>query len=204
MVFTALCIVKHHIQGHICRPGISRFLKQLATHFSINSTSNYSWTICLNLKISSFSFRQDSLSHMLLKHAENPVHSKSKSHFLFSYWIFPTLHDNRQVYHSDPASFLLNKNKDFEQIASTWTFGLAIKTYSQDTEYRVRHSKPDPKIFLSPSKCCKGTENRKENIIMPWYTSMVCPHLEYGGEFWSPHVKKDAVELEKDRERQQR
>lgn len=37
-------------------------------------------------------------------------------------------------------------------------------------------------------------ENNMENVIMPLYKWMVHPNLEY----WSPHFKKHAAELEED------
>ncbi|CAM5165838.1 unnamed protein product [Natator depressus] len=43
----------------------------------------------------------------------------------------------------------------------------------------------------------KGIENRTENIMLPLYKSMVRPHLEYSVQIWSPHLKKDILELEK-------
>ncbi|CAM4508925.1 unnamed protein product [Caretta caretta] len=42
----------------------------------------------------------------------------------------------------------------------------------------------------------KGIDNKTENIIMPLYKSMVCPHLEYCVQIWLPHLKKDILELE--------
>ena len=43
----------------------------------------------------------------------------------------------------------------------------------------------------------KGIENKAPSIIMPLYKMLVRPHLEYCIQFWSPHLKKDIVELEK-------
>uniref|UniRef100_A0A452HI16 Reverse transcriptase domain-containing protein n=1 Tax=Gopherus agassizii TaxID=38772 RepID=A0A452HI16_9SAUR len=43
----------------------------------------------------------------------------------------------------------------------------------------------------------KGIENKTENILLPLYKSMVCPHLEYCVQMWSPHLKKDILALEK-------
>ncbi|CAM5097662.1 unnamed protein product [Natator depressus] len=43
----------------------------------------------------------------------------------------------------------------------------------------------------------KGIENKTENILLPLYKSMVCPHLEYWVQMWSPHLKKDILALEK-------
>ena len=43
----------------------------------------------------------------------------------------------------------------------------------------------------------KGIENKSAGIIMPLYKSMVRPHLEYCVQFWSPHLKKDIIALEK-------
>ena len=43
----------------------------------------------------------------------------------------------------------------------------------------------------------KGIENKTANIIMPLYKTIVRPYLEYCVQFWSPHLKKDIVELEK-------
>ena len=43
----------------------------------------------------------------------------------------------------------------------------------------------------------KGIENKTANIILPLYKSMVRPHLEYCVQFWSPHLQKDIVEMEK-------
>uniref|UniRef100_A0A8C3SIE1 Uncharacterized protein n=1 Tax=Chelydra serpentina TaxID=8475 RepID=A0A8C3SIE1_CHESE len=43
----------------------------------------------------------------------------------------------------------------------------------------------------------KGIDNKTENILLPLYKSMVRPHLEYCVQMWSPHCKKDLLELEK-------
>ena len=43
----------------------------------------------------------------------------------------------------------------------------------------------------------KGIENKTANIIMPLYKMVVGLHLEYWVPFWSPHLKKDIVEMEK-------
>uniref|UniRef100_A0A674K5X3 HECT-type E3 ubiquitin transferase n=1 Tax=Terrapene triunguis TaxID=2587831 RepID=A0A674K5X3_9SAUR len=43
----------------------------------------------------------------------------------------------------------------------------------------------------------KGIHNKPENIILPLYKSMVRPHLDYCMQMWSPHLKKDILELEK-------
>ena len=42
----------------------------------------------------------------------------------------------------------------------------------------------------------KGIKNKTASIILSLYKSMVRPDLEYCTQFWSPHLKKDLVELE--------
>ena len=43
----------------------------------------------------------------------------------------------------------------------------------------------------------KGIENKTASIILPLYKSMVQPHSVYCIQFWSPHLKKDIIQLEK-------
>ena len=43
----------------------------------------------------------------------------------------------------------------------------------------------------------KGIENKMASIILPFYKSMVWPHLEYCVRFWLPHPKKYIIEPEK-------
>uniref|UniRef100_A0A674K523 Zinc finger CW-type and PWWP domain containing 1 n=1 Tax=Terrapene triunguis TaxID=2587831 RepID=A0A674K523_9SAUR len=43
----------------------------------------------------------------------------------------------------------------------------------------------------------KGIANKTEDFVMPLYKSMVHPYLEYCVQIWSPHLKKDILELEK-------
>ncbi len=57
------------------------------------------------------------------------------------------------------------------------------------------------KDAASKTKRMLGFLNRKfsfknKNIILPLYTSLVRPHLEYAVQFWSHHHTKDIAKLE--------
>ena len=43
----------------------------------------------------------------------------------------------------------------------------------------------------------QGIDNEIASIILPLHKSMMQPHLEYCVQFWSPHQKKDVMELGK-------
>lgn len=43
----------------------------------------------------------------------------------------------------------------------------------------------------------KEIENKTENINMSLYKSMVSPLYKYCMQFWTPHLKKDMIELQK-------
>ena len=43
----------------------------------------------------------------------------------------------------------------------------------------------------------RSIQSKVKSIILPLYTSLVRPHLEYCVQAWSPHYRKDIDKLEK-------
>lgn len=69
-------------------------------------------------------------------------------------------------------------------------------TISQDLKFSQQCNKAASKANRMLGFINRNFTFKSKEIILPLYTSLVRPHLEYAVQFWAPHLQKDINKLE--------